>query len=214
VQKATTILTLTLFGLAAWAAEPAAPAPVQGPSSDTWKHVARLDGLFFRSAIARYNPIHKCVLLMGGADTNSEPAKRSHAAYKYDARGTIARLKDAPASICIYVNQSLAAVDPVSGDCIFLAAVLGKELNDYTGDVELWKHDISADTWTQLDSKIVPDTAGWWTQKGSPFAVVTTPVGKYGVIMFMSAAGKRSAVYLYKHAQVPGAKAPDTSAAR
>jgi len=169
-------------------------------STDTWKHVAKLDGLFFRSAIARYNPVHKCVLILGGADTNSRPAKRSHAVYKYDANGTVTRLKDGPASICIYINQSLAAVDPVSGDCIFIAAVLGEDLNDYTGDVELWKHDISTDIWRQLDAKVIPDTAAWWTRKGSPFAVVVTPISKHGVIMFMSAAGKKSSVYLYKHA--------------
>jgi hypothetical protein len=172
-------------------------------STDTWKRVARLDGLYFRSAVARYNPIHKAVLILGGADTanTAQPAKRSHAIYKYDAKGQITRLKDSPDSLCVYINQSLVVVDPVSGDGLFVAAVLGRDLNDYTGEVELWKHDLPTDAWTKLDAGIIPNTADWWTRKGSPFAVVVAPISKYGVVIFMSAAGKKSKVYLYKHAE-------------
>jgi hypothetical protein len=83
-------------------------------TTDMWKRVAELDGLYFRSAILRYNPVHQCVLIMGGADTNSKPAKRSRAVYKLAADGTVTRLKDGPASICVYVNQSLSAVDPAA----------------------------------------------------------------------------------------------------
>ena len=183
-------------------------------ATDTWKRVAALPALGQRAPIARYSPIHKCVLIMGGADTHVRPARHSHAVYKYDAKGTVTRLKDGPASITVYINQLVAAADPVSGDFVFITAVLNKDLNDYTGKVELWKHDISTDTWTQLDSKIVPDTSAWWTRKGSPFAVVVTPISKHGVIMFMSAAGRRSKVYLYKHAQAPARKASGESRAK
>ena len=43
---------------------------------------------------------------------------------------------------------------------------------------------------------------GWWHDEARPFAVVVTPISKYGVIMYMSAAGANSKVYLYKHAQI------------
>src|SRR5206468_1985719 len=66
---------------------------------------------------------------------------------------------------------------------------------------DMWQYSVATDSWTQLNNISVP--TGWTQEEGSVFSVVTTPVSKYGVIMFMSAAGTNSKVYLYKHA--PGA---------
>ena len=95
-------------------------------------------------------------------------------------------------------------VDPVNGEFILIQAVLGSDINDFTGRIEFWKYRLDTDTWTKLDESVVPALEGWWA-KDYPFAVVAVPVPRYGVIMFMSGAGPKSKVYLYKHATEGGA---------
>ncbi|MCX7591117.1 MAG: hypothetical protein N2255_05755, partial [Kiritimatiellae bacterium] len=164
-------------------------------AEDKWYRVATLPGLAFRSPVARYIPAHKCIVILGGADTTKTPASFSHAVYKYDSEGKVTQLKDSPASIKVYINRAVIAVDPVTSECLFIQAVLGNDINDFTGKIEFWKYNAGADEWTQLDESVIPQ--GWW-QLSYPFAVVATPIPKYGVIMYMSAAGKNSKVYLYK----------------
>ena len=65
--------------------------------------------------MARYIPAHRCVLILGGADTTKTPAVFSHAVYKYDAEGKITQLRDSPPSIKVYINRAVIAVDPAVG---------------------------------------------------------------------------------------------------
>jgi hypothetical protein len=168
-------------------------------SSDSWILISPiLAGLGSRSAIARYIPVSRCVLIFGGVDTNTAPAAVSHAIYKYDAEGAITRLRDSPESIKIYFNRAVAAVDPLTGDLIVLQAVLGPDIVDFTGRIELWKYSVNADTWWKLDESVVPATAGWWAEK-YPSSLIATPISKYGVIMFTSFAGAKSSSFLYRH---------------
>jgi hypothetical protein len=173
---------------------------VWNPASNKWTATpAALTGLGWRSAIARYNPVSHCVLIIGGADLTVNPTDFSHAVYRYDKNGVTVRLKDSPPSIKIYINRALVTVDPVSGDFLFLQAVLGSSIDDFTGRIEFWKYSIDNDVWTQLDESAIPAPAGWWADQHL-FGVVAAPISRYGLIMFMSGAGPNSKVYLYKHA--------------
>jgi hypothetical protein len=169
-------------------------------SSNTWSLISPgLRELGWRSAIARHNPVLGCVLILGGADTDRKPAVFSHAVYKYDKNGAITRMKDSPPSINVYTNRSLVTVDPISGDFLFIQAVLLQDINDFTRDIEFWKYRIDTDTWTRLHESVIPAPEGWWAES-YPAAVVAAPIPKYGVILFMSAApGSKSKAYLYKH---------------
>src|SRR5262249_54095457 len=110
-------------------------------SSNRWTLVAHgLTGLGWRSAIVRYNSVTHSVLVLGGANLDTTPATFSHAVYRYDRNGVITRLKDSPASIKVYINRSVITVDPVSGDFIFVQAVIGTDINDFTGRTEFWKY--------------------------------------------------------------------------
>jgi hypothetical protein len=110
----------------------------------------------------------------------------------------VTRLKDSPPSVKVYFNRAVTAVDPVSGDLVVVQAVLGNDITDFTGRIELWKYESQADAWTQLDETIVPSPTGWW-EKTHPAGVVVVPISQYGVILFLSFAGGKSATLVYKH---------------
>jgi len=169
-------------------------------ASNTWTLISpALTHLGWRSAIARYNPVHRCVLIVGGADIQRTHVTFSHAVYKYGKDGAVTRLKPSPASLKIHVNCAVVTVDPVSGDFIFIQAVLGTSFNDYTGQIEFWKYQVDTDTWTRMDESIIPAPENWWIDP-YPSAVVATSLPKYRAMMFMSGAGSKSKVYVYKHA--------------
>src|SRR5262249_760303 len=117
--------------------------------------------------------------------------------------GAITRLRDFPSSIWVYPNQAVAVVDPVSSELIVVNAVLGGTVNAYTGAIEMWRYQMGTHTWIPMNSTPMPPPTNLWLTAGDPFAVVTVPIPKYGVTMFMSAAyesaGTQSRVYLYKH---------------
>jgi hypothetical protein len=170
---------------------------------------AALTALGWRSAIARYNPVSHCVLIIGGADTTVAPTDFSHAVYRYDRNGALTRLKETPPSVKIYTNRSVVTLDPVSGDFLILQAVLGSTIHDFIGRIEFWKYNIERDQWNQLDECIIPSPTEW-CMKNHAFTMAATPISRYGATMFIGGVGPRAKIYLYKHTAVPAVsqKAP------
>jgi hypothetical protein len=180
-------------------------------STRSWSLVSMvLESLGVRGAIARYSPAERCVLILGGATTDTVPAAVSRAVYKYDARGVLTRLKDAPESVRIYPNRAVVSVDPVSGNLLVIQAVLGPDLTDFTGLVEFWEYNCSVDAWSKLDASQIPAPAGWW-RENHPAGVLAIPVSKHGVLMFLSLAGARSTVFLYKGTGIADPTRADTT---
>lgn len=128
-------------------------------STDAWTVISKaLSALEVRGAVARYLPSQRAVLLMGGVDTGPAyplPDKQSRAVYKYDANGVITKLKDAPSTIWMFPNMTVAVVDPIKSELIVINTVLKGDWvyesgnpNPFTDAIEIWRYDMGADAWT------------------------------------------------------------------
>ena len=108
------------------------------------------------------------------------------------ASGQVTRLRNPPTSL--YNNGLVGAltVDPVSGRYLALTPNTG----------QLYAHDVLTDVWQTQSSSEKPNP-GWF--------VIATPVGTYGVNLFVSCSDASSChVYLYKHS-ASGPPAGDTT---
>jgi len=117
-------------------------------ASNSWKTItSNLTALGSRSPILRYNPVYKCVVMMGGKDTTDSPA-----VYKYAPDGTITRMPDDPLGLTTFINYSLVAADPVSGDYVFFGA-------DGSG-VATFKYNIATNQWANITGIVQKPPAG------------------------------------------------------
>jgi len=138
---------------------------------------------------AAYNPVHKVVIFGGGNDPGS------HKIHKVDAAGTVTTLKDAP--IAMGINQTIVTADPVSGDYLI-----------FGGDGSFYVYNVVEDTWTLRPGTLPISTP---TRSNAIWHVTATPVGTYGVTMFVKfffGTPSQAWVYLYKHAAGGGTPPP------
>lgn len=82
-----------------------------------WNHLANVPFSSYH-ALARYNPLHKEMLLIAGNNNRS--------VVKVDAKGKVTKLKDVPFDITIRHGKLL--VDPVSGRYLIF---MGRQLHDF-----------------------------------------------------------------------------------
>jgi len=125
---------------------------------------------------AEYNPVHK-VMICGGGDG-------SRALYKIDSLGKVTTLGSAP--IDLGIQHSVNTVDPVSGDYLV-----------FTKGGEFYVYDVLTDSWTRQ-----PGTVPIWSNFDPPVhGVVASPVGSYGVNIFVTANknAETCKVNVYKH---------------
>jgi hypothetical protein len=106
--------------------------------------------------IGEYNPVHKVMVLGGGAGSNQ--------LYKLDANGTLTTLKPAP--FVIEVAQNLFTCDPVTGDYLLLR------------EDSLWAYDVTTDTWASVAKNPISGFRAHWA--------VTIPISTYGVVAFLT----------------------------
>jgi hypothetical protein len=134
-------------------------------------------------SIAEYNPVHKLMVIGGGAGSRDM--------FKLDADLNITQMKDAPCDIEVH-NGCVFTLDPVSGDYLVVANTKA-----------FYAYDITTDTWTRLPGTppLWSDGSLWETKPVT--CIVATPVSNYGVTMFVRAYRYKSAfkVYLYKHSR-------------
>jgi hypothetical protein len=130
--------------------------------------------------IAKYNPVHKCVLVGGGNDTRK--------IYRLDATGQKTNLKDSPIVLRIpgMSKGTVTAVDPVSGKYIILDA-----------SAKVYSFDIMNDTWNVESSSCPIFNMG----PDIIYGTIATPVSNYGVILYATMDNTNPKVHIYKHAQ-------------
>jgi len=138
-----------------------------------WNRLAERLPMGRADPFIEYNPVHKVVILGGGEGRRE--------LYKVDAAGQVTRLKDAP--IGLGTTHALVTVDPVGGKYLVIAR-----------DRSFYEYDVASDAWAAL-SKAVP--LGFRIGQN----VIEAPVTTYGVVLFVTAAGPDSKVYLYKHTE-------------
>jgi hypothetical protein len=126
-----------------------------------------------------YSPVHKVIVFGGGNGSN--------ALYVYDVQGNITTKKTPPLA-SLGVTHTIITADPVTGNLL----VFGKNRSMY-------EYNPIADTWTPLNIAAAP----FFDQgpDGPVFGTVATPVGNYGVSLFLNWNWNNSSVYLYKHAE-------------
>lgn len=169
-----------------------------------------INALQIQGAILRYNPIGRCMYMLGGIDTNASPNIRSQALLKYDSDGSLTRLADIPASVWLYIQLAIAFVDPVTGDLIIINAVMnGTTYTSRAGSFEMWKYSLASNAWSSMDfAAIVPAPSGWFFATDIVDALEVVPLPQYGVTMIIGDGGNgsipggtsQSKAYLYKHA--------------
>jgi hypothetical protein len=128
-------------------------------------------------SFAEYNPVRRVVVFGGGNDSSDM--------HKVDAAGVVTTLAPAPFHVGIQWG-AVFTVDPASGEYVVLRQ-----------NGQLYGYDVMSDYWRLL-SQTAPVTT---TTYDNPIhGVVATPVGTYGVILFVTSNGPgQCRVTLYKH---------------
>ena len=128
------------------------------------------------SSFAKYNPVYHVMVFGGGANNQRK-------IYKLDSSGNITPLRDSP--VDLYMANLVFTVDPVGGDYLV-----------FTDDMVFRTYNVITDTW-QNQTSSVPI---WSTKYGGPAGhVVATPVGTYGVTMFVTCDYDTCQARLHKH---------------
>lgn len=133
--------------------------------------------------IARYNRVHRVMLLGGGGSSNL---------YKMTAAGAFSTVTDTPATLNYGTTGGLLLTDPISG--LYLLFSSDSSGVFYTLDISS-----GAGTWDQQVSGSEPT---WFSvgPDGPTFGAACTPIATYGIIACIKwATGGGGGVYLYKH---------------
>jgi len=149
-----------------------------------WRVIATKVGQYAYHEIARYNPVHKVVVLGGGNDSTGYVSKEL---WKLDPAGKLTPLASAP--IPFGINQTIFTVDPVSGKYLLLSR-----------DKSFHEYDVVANSWSPAKGDKPPffDLGG---PGGPTFGCVAAPVSAHGVVLFVRYDGDKSKVYVYKHTE-------------
>ena len=144
--------------------------------TNTWSLLAKDVPMGSYHNIAKYNPVHKVILLGGGNNG-------FRTIHRLDATGKITQLNPAPIDLSSGTS-SVETVDPVSGKYLVM------------NDDVFYAYDIMSDSWELLNAPVPwGDGTNWSISR-----VVATPVSEYGVTMFVKGWDyKDGQVFLYKH---------------